>query len=307
MGSNPTPSAARVAFLTQSQPSWWQRRHARLHEYSSVAIEERTDVRLSLAGAFELSRDGRIVDVATPAQRVLAFLALNERPVDRGHVASVLWLDSNAEHAAGSLRSALWRIRRRTRHSSRSHSGRCARCRVRVDARELVGWARRVCENARPIEQRDVHETLAAGELLSSWDEGWVRIERERLRQLRLHAIEILSHRLLLVGRHVDALEVALVGMRSEPLRESAHRAVISVHLAEGNTSEALRHFRSYRDLLRAQLGLEPSDLMTRMINAIDLMEAATPGAVRAAFVTAARAVTGAALVGSLDAAASPS
>ena len=273
-----------------------------------MAIEERTDVRLSLAGAFELSRDGRIVDVATPAQRVLAFLALNERPVDRGHVASVLWLDANTEHAAGSLRSALWRIRQAdpslvetTQRTLRLAAG------VRVDAREMVGWARRVCDSTSPIDARDIHETFAAGELLSNWDDEWVRIERERLRQLRLHAMEILSHRLVAGGRYVDALEVALVGMRSEPLRESAHRAVISVHLAEGNTSEALRHFRSYRDLLRAQLGLEPSELMTRMVNAIDLMEVATPGGVRAAFVTAARAVTGAALVGSLDAAASRS
>jgi DNA-binding SARP family transcriptional activator len=272
-----------------------------------MSIEERTDVRLSLAGAFELSREGRIVDVATPAQRVLAFLALNERPVDRGHVASVLWLDSNAERAAGSLRSALWRIRQQdaslveiTQRTLRLASGVC------VDAREMVSWARRVCDCAHAIEQRDVHETFAAGELLANWDDSWVRIERERLRQLRLHALEILSQRLVSAGRFVDALETALVGMRSEPLRESAHRAVISVHLAEGNTSEALRQFRSYRDLLRAHLGLEPSELITRMINAIDLLEA-VPGGVRAAFVTAARAVTGASLVGSLDAAASRS
>lgn len=273
-----------------------------------MPIEERTDLRLSLAGAFELSRDGRSVDVATPAQRVLAFLALNERPVDRGHLANVLWLDSNAEHAAGSLRSALWRIRQHD-PSLVETSGRTLRLAagVRVDAREMVGWARRVCDSARPIEERDIHETFAAGELLANWDDDWVRIERERIRQLRLHAIEILSHRLVSAGRYIDALEVALVGMRSEPLRESAHRAVIAVHLAEGNTSEALRHFRNYRDLLRAQLGLEPSDLMARMINAIDLMDAATPGGVRAAFVTAARAVTAATLVGSLDAAASRS
>jgi len=273
-----------------------------------MPIEERTDVRLSLAGAFELSRDGQSVDVATPAQRVLAFLALNEPGVDRGHAASVLWLGSSAEHAAGSLRSALWRVRQQS-SSLIEVSQRTLRLApaVRVDVREMVGWARRVCDLTHAIEERDVHETFAAGELLSNWDDDWVRIERERLRQLRLHALEILSQRLVTAGRYVDALEVALIGMRSEPLRESAHRAVISIHLAEGNTSEALRQIRSYRDLLRAHLGLEPSDLIARMINAIDLMEAPTPGGVRAAFVTAARAVVGASRAGSLDAAPSRS
>ena len=46
---------------------------------------------------------------------------------------------------------------------------------------------------------------------------------------------------------------------------------MISVHLAEGNRSEALRQFRIYRELLRSQLGLEPSALMTGLINALDV------------------------------------
>jgi DNA-binding SARP family transcriptional activator len=66
-------------------------------------------------------------------------------------------------------------------------------------------------------------------------------------------------------------MEVALASIRSEPLRESAHRAVISVHLAEGNPSEALRQFRRYCDLIRAQLGLAPSALMKGLVSAVDV------------------------------------
>ena len=53
-----------------------------------------------------------------------------------------------------------------------------------------------------------------------------------------------------------------MAAVAAEPLRESAQRALIRAHLAEGNRSEALRQYRSYESLLRDELGLEPtSDL----------------------------------------------
>jgi DNA-binding SARP family transcriptional activator len=41
---------------------------------------------------------------------------------------------------------------------------------------------------------------------------------------------------------------------------------VISVHLAEGNPSEALRQYGRFRELLRAELGLEPSPLIKELV-----------------------------------------
>jgi len=237
---------------------------------------QRTEIRVSLAGAFELSRNGETIDLATPAQRVLAFLALHEQPVRRTHVAGVLWLDSNEERAAGSLRSALWRIRQCCDSIVEStHRGLRLSPAVCVDVRETILWARRVGDAAHQIDDDDVGHAFSGGELLADWYDDWVLLERERLRQLRLHASEVLTQRLVTVGRYADAMEVALAALRSEPLRESAHRAVISVHLAEGNRSEALRQFRHYRELLRAQLGLEPSALMKDLVNALDVSVAA--------------------------------
>jgi len=78
-----------------------------------------------------------------------------------------------------------------------------------------------------------------------------------------------LSRRLVSVGRYADAIEVGLAALRNEPLRESAHRALISVHLAEGNPSEALRQYRQFRELLRAELGLEPSPLIKELVGVL--------------------------------------
>jgi DNA-binding SARP family transcriptional activator len=237
-----------------------------------VLVTQRPEIRVSLSGAFELRRNGESVDIATPAQRVLAFLALHEQPVHRNHVAGVLWLDSNEERAAGSLRSALWRIRQCGESIVEStQRGLRLSPHVGVDIRETVAWARRLGDGTHTIDHEDVQLAFTGGDLLADWYDDWVLLERERLRQLRLHALELLSQRLVMAGRFGEAMEVALVALRSESLRESAHRAVISVHLAEGNPSEALRQYRQYRELLRAQLGLEPSALMKGLVHALDV------------------------------------
>ncbi|MGW2671050.1 AfsR/SARP family transcriptional regulator [Streptomyces sp. NPDC001272] len=84
---------------------------------------------------------------------------------------------------------------------------------------------------------------LFAGDLLPGWDDEWTLFERERLRQLRLHALESLSARLTSSGRHALALDAALTCVSIEPLRESAHRAVVAVHLAEHNAVEAVSQY----------------------------------------------------------------
>ena len=51
-----------------------------------------------------------------------------------------------------------------------------------------------------------------------------------------------------------------------EPLRETAHAAVIRTHLAEGNLVEASRQFDHLRALLLANLGANPSPRVRRLL-----------------------------------------
>jgi SARP family transcriptional regulator, regulator of embCAB operon len=61
-------------------------------------------------------------------------------------------------------------------------------------------------------------------------------------------------------------LQPALAAVGADPLRESAHAALIKVHLAEHNQSEALREFKRYYDLLRAELDIEPTAQLRRLV-----------------------------------------
>jgi DNA-binding SARP family transcriptional activator len=227
------------------------------------------EARLGLLGAFELSFGGGTLELPTPAQRVLAYLAIEDRPLQRSYLAAALWLDSTDARAAGSLRSALWRIRRSRCElvEERNHQLQLS-SKVAVDLRAAYAWASRVQDRGQPLSRADVEGASLPAELLRDWYDDWVVLERERFRQLRAHALEVLCDRLAAEGRIGDALEIGLAAVHNEPLRESAHRAVISVHLAEGNQSEALRQYAYYRQLVSRELGVQPSPRMETLLRA---------------------------------------
>jgi len=107
------------------------------------------------------------------------------------------------------------------------------------------------------------------GELLPGWYDDWVLVERERMNQLRLHALEAFTDVLIQRADHAGALETALTAVAVDPLRESAHRLLIRVHLAEGNAAEALRQYERFRRLLRDSLHIEPSRQMAELVERV--------------------------------------
>ncbi len=66
--------------------------------------------------------------------------------------------------------------------------------------------------------------------------------------------------------RYGEAAQAGIAAIAAEPLRESAHRALIRVHLAEANPCEALRQYRLFSQMLRDQLGLEPSAQLRELV-----------------------------------------
>jgi DNA-binding SARP family transcriptional activator len=208
-------------------------------------------------------------DLPHGVQRLVAHLSLAGRP-PRAAVAGHLWPDVPEDHAHGSLRSALWRLHKVAPGLVEVCGGALSLAAgVRVDVRELGDWARRVRDPQSGMDDVDVPEVGLRGELLPGWYDDWVLLERERLRQLRMHALELVAARLAAVGRHGDALQAAYAAVRAEPLRESAHRAVVGVHLAEGNVGEALRAYEQFRAMLADELGVQPSEHMARLVRGL--------------------------------------
>jgi DNA-binding SARP family transcriptional activator len=221
-------------------------------------------VHLQLLGHFELRHRGQVVLLPAGTQHPLAFVALHDRPVMRSLVAGSLWPEVTEDRARANLRSALWRLGRGlSRHRCAVLVARNDRLElaphVQVDLRRSASLAWRLLQPTAPLEEGELSHDPFASDLLPDWTDDWVVMERERFRQLRLHALEALSLRLAEAGKYGQAVEAGLAAVAAEPLRESAHRILIRVHLAEGNQSEAVRHYQLFRDLLRAELGVDPS------------------------------------------------
>lgn len=238
------------------------------HGAGPTTEEEHLDVRLALIGGFELRRSHEHIYLPTAVQRVVAFLGLQERPVQRAFVAGTLWTSASEHHASASLRSAMWRLGRQLPGLVRV-VGPCVGLGqpVPVDVREIAGRARSVLADPGARNDDDLAVLAGAGEVLPDWYDDWVLAERERFRLLRLHALEALSAAFLCERRFARAAEAGLAAVNSEPLRESAQRALIAVHLAEGNASEALRQYGSFRSMLRERLGVQPSPSMEQLIS----------------------------------------
>ena len=100
---------------------------------------------------------------------------------------------------------------------------------------------------------------VLSADLLPDWYDDWLIVERERVRQRRLHALEAACRSLTAAGRYADALDAGLAAIAVEPLRETSHTVVIEAHLAEGNLIEASRQYELLRDMVRQHLGTHPS------------------------------------------------
>ena len=204
---------------------------------------------------------GTRLPVPEGSKRLLVFVALHTGQVDRRYAAGVLWPVGDDERAAGNLRSALWRLNRvdidvlvADKHSLALRGG------VAIDVHVVGDWAARLIAGcATPGDLAALPDSINSLELLPGWSEDWVVLERERLRQRLLHALEALSRAHRQAGRGAQAIEAALVAVNAAPLRESAQRELLESHLAEGNWNEVKRSYESYRDLLYREFGTEPT------------------------------------------------
>ncbi len=226
-------------------------------------------VSLQLLGPFSISVEGTPVEVAPAGQRVLALLALRGGAAHRSGIAGTLWPDRPERRALANLRSALWRVPDSLADSVQT-SGLTLHTAGdwTIDTEQLAELADAGgCRHFGPQERR-----LLVGDLLPEWDEPWLTVERERHRQIRLHALEDTAAAELDADRPLDAVDTAMIAVADEPLRESAQLLLIRAHLEAGNRATALRQFERFELDLREQLGVGPSGKV------LDLVASATNG-----------------------------
>lgn len=225
--------------------------------------------RVAVLGTFTLTVDGASVPLGVDARRLVAYLAVHPRPQPRAALAADLWPGVPGTAALRMLADAVAAIGvpglladtgdgdpAVTATAEASPIALAAG--VDIDLAEGMALIRALPE----IPGSDEPDlTSLTDDILPDWTAAWIAVERERFRQLRLHAIEERSLRLSASGRADEAVELARIAVRTAPSRESARRALIEGLLAQGDVAAAVAEYDEFQDLLRSSLGPASSGL----------------------------------------------
>jgi len=210
--------------------------------------------RVTVLGSFSVTAHGDPVSLSADARRVVAYLAVHRRPHSRTALAADLWpgVPGSATLLDAALADADTLLVRADGTVALEPT-------VAVDLDEAMTVVRALAElpghpDTVPADLPSATALLAA-DVLPESTEPWLVVERERYRQIRLNALEELSSALTAAGRFADAVAAARAAVRTAPSRESARRALIEAHLAQGEIAEAVAEYDEYQELLRSSVG----------------------------------------------------
>ena len=233
-------------------------------------------LRLKLLGSFEARRSsGQTVEISgKKGQALLAYLAFHPgKGLPREKLVNLLWSDREDAQARGSLRQALVTLRRDLEgidpapllFERDTIAGDAAA--ISSDVVEFQ-W---LAASSAPDDLRQAAK-LYEGELLDGLAirdpafEEWLSAERSRLREI---AIAVLD-RLAALSTDAEAVTVAKRLLALDTLREASYRALMSIYADQGHFDQAMRQYQACRDVLRRELGTEPSKQTTDLYRAIN-------------------------------------
>ncbi|MER7491516.1 BTAD domain-containing putative transcriptional regulator [Streptomyces pharetrae] len=248
-----------------------------------------TPLRIQLLGPVRAWRDGTEVPLGPPKQRaVLSLLASRANDVvGVDTIVDALWDGDIPHSAANSVHTYVAGLRRelepgRSRRGASAvlvsaSGGYCLR--TDPDQVDATLFARRHAEARRSWAKGDTETSLRLyEEALSLWrGEAYAAIpgpfaamERTRLRDLRLTAVEEWAADMLAAGRHTEIAPELIRAVSEEPLREKLRWLLMLTLYRNGRQAHALRVYDEIRRLLSSELGIEPgaelSDLYQQIL-----------------------------------------
>ncbi len=243
----------------------------------SSTDEEAVRVEITLTGDVSLRRgDGPPAAVTGPPRIVLAALVLADgAPVPRDELAARVWPERMPRTWASALRTHVSRVR--------------ALLAPVLGAGETVVAGEAGYQLVLPdgveadVDLRRAEAALAAARERLEGDPGaalrlavgaadairapflpghpgpWAEAVRAHVEDVAVGALELASEAAAALGDGIRAIALADDAVRRSPLRESAHRRLMTALGATGNRAEALRTYQRLRRVLADELGVDPS------------------------------------------------
>jgi DNA-binding SARP family transcriptional activator len=231
-------------------------------------------VRIQLCGRLAAEIDGRRIEHELPGRRgrlLFAYLAANrDRAVGRDELVEAVWPNGAPRAVHVDLRSLLSKVRR-----AAGAEGVGLRSRFRLDlppgtwidveaAGEAIHRAEAAVSSADwPRAWGAAHLAIctARREFLVDEESPWIDQWRRHLQDIEVRALECYATASLGIGASelAGAKRAARALIAKEPYCESGYRLLMETLVAEGNDAQAMRIYGELRQLLREELGINPS------------------------------------------------
>jgi len=229
--------------------------------------------RVQLCGPLVVEGGGERLESRLPGRQgrmLFGYLALNRhRLAARDELVAAVWPNDPPPAADASLNALLSKTRRAL--GADAFEGRSS-LRLRLDGAwvDVEAATEAIHRAESSVAQADWRRAwgpsllalfVAEREFLLDEDADWIDVERRRLAELRLRALECYATAGLGIGgtELAAALRAGRRLVELAPLRESGYRCLMLSLAAQGNQAEALRVYSGLCDTLRDELGVSPS------------------------------------------------
>ncbi len=245
-------------------------------------------IEIHTLGGLRITRDGQPI-APFPTRKVealLVYLACQSRPCPRETLADLLWDDRPQAQAQTNLRATLSRLNQHLPEALTiaRHTIAVNPANVWLDVAALE--AALANTPADPV-QAEQALTLYSGDFLAGYGlresrgfDDWLLLERERLRQRVMDGLEKLIGLYLSRGMYAEGIGQARRLVVLDPLREEAHRQLMTLLALTGERGAALTQYEHCRRGLVEELGIEPASETTALCQQIERGEVAPKPAI---------------------------
>jgi DNA-binding SARP family transcriptional activator len=243
---------------------------------------------LNLFGIPELSWEGESLPLPSPKNlAILSYLALKGESVSRKDLSELFWKDGKPSN----VRFVLHKLREIPGSERWLETNETFVC---VKAITDVKRFEDAIKNERYSEALESHphgEILLKGLELNDAEEftNWLDLERSRLGQLYLEALQGHMGELEKTNKTDEALKIARQLLEQDKLNENVHRTIMRLEHKRGNTETALAQFEILRNILKEELGVEPLEDTLKLLR--DIEGGSASSVKNALLLTSARAI----------------
>ncbi len=250
-------------------------------------------LRLKLLGGCQLSLGNRLLsaELSAKAQGLLVYLITTGCPHSRDVLAGLLWSDFPEHRARANLRDTLCDLKAiLPQHLTIEHNRIASVSNHECCVSDAAIFQDHIDQAQQALRQSTVRTTLPTeisarleeavglfeGEFLSGFyvrraavfDE-WLDGMRAHLHQSAVNALQTLAETYTADGRYSAGVIHTHRLLELEPWREEGHRQLMYVLALSGQQSAALKQYDLCRQILKEELGLDPSRETTTLFQAI--------------------------------------